>query len=132
MSHKVEIRIMIVLLFHVPCFSYAPEHTRNHISETPVFFAVILVHSACLMHLLKLCSQKFQHACLNFYFAPFTCCLASFHAHTYYHALLILLYNSFVNSRRQGLALKCSSLKWWPDSNGIKIVMPHPRNLGGN
>ncbi len=32
-------------------------------------------------------------ACLNFYFAPITCCLASFHAHT--RTLLHLLYSSF-------------------------------------
>ncbi len=65
-------------------------------------FAVILVHSACMSHALtKLCFQKCQDVCrLNFYFAPITCCLACFHAHTYYHALLILLYNSFVDSRQ--------------------------------
>ncbi len=74
------------------------EHTWNHIYETPANFAVILVHSACLIHLLF--SQV--SACLNFYFAS---CLASFHAHTYYHAL-VLLYNSFVNSRRPLLVLK--------------------------
>ncbi len=37
------------LYCHVP----SPEHTRSHISKTPGFFAdfaVILVHSACLMH----------------------------------------------------------------------------------
>ncbi len=68
--------IVVVASFHVPCFSYAPEHTRNHISETPADFC--LVHNACIMHLLKLCSP----ACLNFYFAPITCCLA----HTTMHS----------------------------------------------
>ncbi len=61
----------------------------NHISETPADFAVILVHSACLIYLLFSKVSAF----LNYYFVR---CLASFHAHTYYHAL----YNSIVNSRR--------------------------------
>ncbi len=74
------------------------------VASFSVFFAVILVHNALTKTLFSKVS-----ACLNFYFAPFTCCLASFHAHTYYHALLILLYNSFVNSCRRGLALQCSS-----------------------
>ncbi len=38
----------------VVAYILATKHTRSHISETPGFFAVILVptvpHSACLMH----------------------------------------------------------------------------------
>ncbi len=45
--------IVVVASFHVPCFSYAPEHTMNHISETPADFAYATVHVSC-----KLCSQS--------------------------------------------------------------------------
>ena len=75
------------------------------ISETPADFAVIVVHSAFT----KLCSQKFQNAPITTH--PITTrCVADFHAHTYYHALLILLYNSFVNSRRPRVSTSASAL----------------------
>ncbi len=61
-----------------------------------------LVHRHALeIIILKLCSKV--SACLNFYFALITCCLARFHAHTYYYCRTIFW---FVNSR--GLALKYS------------------------
>ncbi len=53
------------------------------------------------------CSQKFQHA-PQYYFAPITCCLASFHAHTYYHALLITPLSTAAG-RRLGLQFSSSN-----------------------
>ncbi len=51
---------------------------------------------------------QFQHASISTLHAPITCCLASFHAYTYYciYCIPVTLF-WFVNSR--GLALQCSS-----------------------
>ncbi len=58
------------------------------------------------------CTQKFQHASISVLHAPITCCLASFHAYTYYCIYCVTLL-WFVNSR--GLALQCSSCyRLWP------------------
>ncbi len=61
-----------------------------------------------------LTKTPFSKVSINFYFAP---------SHTYYQALLILLYNSFVNSCRRGLALQCSSYprRAWA-ATGIVVV----------